>query len=315
MLKVYKLIAIVLTVALILSACGKQDKQAKQDEIKIKDKLGVQMIPKHPKRIVVLEYSFIDSLAALNVSPVGIADDGNSKNIIKLVKDKIGKYESVGSRKQPNLEIISKLKPDLIIADVARHKKLKQDLDKIGPTLMLDSSQGDYQDGIEAFKTIAKAIGKEQQGHKRLEQHDHILAQTKEIVAKHHLKSALPLGVSEAGLFINSDKSYMGQFLQNMGIKSNLTEQDKAVIKNSKGPYLFLNGEELTRINPQAIIYANNGAKDKNQQKFIDDKVWNALTAVKNKQVYQVDRTKWMKFRGIITSESMADDLKKLVKQ
>ena len=38
-------------------------------------------VPKHPKRVVVLEYSFVDALAALNVKPVGIADD-NKKNVL-----------------------------------------------------------------------------------------------------------------------------------------------------------------------------------------------------------------------------------------
>ncbi len=30
---------------------------------------------KRPKRVVVLEYSFVDALVALDVKPVGIADD------------------------------------------------------------------------------------------------------------------------------------------------------------------------------------------------------------------------------------------------
>lgn len=41
------------------------------------------------------------------MKPVGIADDGSSKNITKSVRDKIGEYESVGSRPQPNMEVIS----------------------------------------------------------------------------------------------------------------------------------------------------------------------------------------------------------------
>ncbi|MQH48886.1 ABC transporter substrate-binding protein, partial [Escherichia coli] len=96
-------------------------------------------IKKNPKRVVVLEYSFADYLAALDMKPVGIADDGSTKNITKSVRDKIGAYESVGSRPQPNMEVISKLKPDLIIADVSRHKKIKSELSKIAPTIMLVS--------------------------------------------------------------------------------------------------------------------------------------------------------------------------------
>ncbi len=44
-----------------------------------------------------LEYSFADYLAALDMKPVGIADDGSTKNITKSVRDKIGAYESVRS--------------------------------------------------------------------------------------------------------------------------------------------------------------------------------------------------------------------------
>ena len=39
------------------------------------------------------------------MKPVGIADDGSTKNITKSVRDKI-EYESVGSRPQPNMEVI-----------------------------------------------------------------------------------------------------------------------------------------------------------------------------------------------------------------
>ena len=60
--------------------------------------------------------------------------------IIKPLRDKIGKYTSVGTRKQPNLEEISKLKPDLIIADNNRHKGIYKDLNKIAPTIELKVS-------------------------------------------------------------------------------------------------------------------------------------------------------------------------------
>ena len=62
------------------------------------------------------------------------------ERIIKPLRDKIGNYTSVGARKQPNLEEISKLKPDLIIADSNRHKGIYKDLNKIAPTIELKVS-------------------------------------------------------------------------------------------------------------------------------------------------------------------------------
>src|SRR5699024_6759571 len=91
-----------------------------------------------------------------------IKHDGGTSNIDKKdrilapIREKIGDYQSVGARKQPNLEEISNQKPDLIIADSNRHKGIQKDLEKIAPTIMLPSFDSDYKDNLEAFKTIAK---------------------------------------------------------------------------------------------------------------------------------------------------------------
>lgn len=117
---------------ILITACGKVSNNgskssnhtsSSKDTIEIKHDLGTTKVSKGAKRIVALEFSFVDALAALNVKPVGIADDNKKNRMIKPLRDKIGNYTSVGTRKQPNLEEISKLKPDLIIADSNRHKR------------------------------------------------------------------------------------------------------------------------------------------------------------------------------------------------
>ena len=66
---------------LVLVACGSNgsnnssNKSASKDGVEIKHDEGKTKVPKHPKRVVVLEYSFVDALASLDVKPVGIADD------------------------------------------------------------------------------------------------------------------------------------------------------------------------------------------------------------------------------------------------
>lgn len=56
--------------------------------------------------------------------------------ITKLVGQEMD-YTSVGTREQPNLEVISSLQPDLIIADAERHKGIYKDLQQIAPTIVL----------------------------------------------------------------------------------------------------------------------------------------------------------------------------------
>lgn len=79
--------------------------------------------------MVVLELSFLDAVHNLGITPVGIADDNKKDMIKKLVGSSID-YTSVGTRSEPNLEVISSLKPDLIIADAERHKNIYKQLKK-----------------------------------------------------------------------------------------------------------------------------------------------------------------------------------------
>ena len=46
------------------------------------------------------------------------------------------------------------------------------DLNKIAPTIELKSFDGNYNENIDAFKTISKALGKEDEGKKRLDEHE-----------------------------------------------------------------------------------------------------------------------------------------------
>lgn len=51
----------------------------------VQDEHGTFTLDKTPQRIVVLELSFADALAAVDVSPIGIADDNDAKRILPEV--------------------------------------------------------------------------------------------------------------------------------------------------------------------------------------------------------------------------------------
>ena len=85
------LFALVLVTAGNVSNNGSGDsgnKSSSKDSIKIKHELGTTKVPKDAKRVVALEFSFVDALA-LNVKPVGVADDNKPNRIIKPLKEKL----------------------------------------------------------------------------------------------------------------------------------------------------------------------------------------------------------------------------------
>lgn len=94
---------------------------------------------------------------------------------------------------------------------------------------------------FEAFKTVAKAVGKEKEGEKRLEKHDKILAEIRKKIEQSTLKSAFAFGISRAGMFINNEDTFMGQFLIKMGIQPEVTKDKTTHVGERKGgPLIYI---------------------------------------------------------------------------
>ena len=117
--------------------------------------------PSDPKRIVVLEYSFLGDALALGLTPVGIADDNKPDSIIAEFTKQLSDYTSVGSRYQPSLEAIADLKPDLIIADDERHTVIANELSRIAPSVVLKSRGESYVDNIQTAQLVGHIVHKD----------------------------------------------------------------------------------------------------------------------------------------------------------
>jgi iron complex transport system substrate-binding protein len=73
-----------------------------------------------------------------------------------------------------------------------------------------------------------------------------------------------------------------------------------------------MNLEQLSKIDPDILILANNEGKLLTDE-WKDNPLWKDLKAVKNNQVYNVDRDLWTRFRGIISAENIGKDMNKLL--
>jgi len=299
-----------MVVSLLFLLVGCNSKEASNKDAKdvtesnsIKHEMGTTEVPTNAKKIVVLELSFVDALQGVGITPIGIADDNKMDMIEKLVGEKIN-YTSVGTREQPNLEVISSLQPDLIIADVQRHKNIYEDLQKIAPTIELKSRESTYTENIDSFKTIAKAVNKEAEAEKRLKEHDKKLDALKAELADEKGKSILTAVVRDTSFQGHTASSYDGELLENLGFE---------IAAKSNEAYVEINLEQLSTIDPDILVLAQNEGK-----LVIDDwksnPLWKNLKAVKENKIFVVDRDLWTRYRGVISSEAIGDDLVKQLK-
>ncbi|MBY8314260.1 ABC transporter substrate-binding protein [Vibrio fluvialis] len=273
--------------------------------VTVTDSHGEFTLKKVPQRIVALEFSFVDALAAVDVSPVGIADDNDPSRLLPAVSAKLGQWQSVGTRSQPSLEVIASLKPDLIIADVDRHSAVYRDLSKIAPTLLLPSRRETYEDNLKSAAIIGKVIGKEAEMQQRLAQHHQLMAHYAAQLSGLN-NQTVQFGVArENGFYAHSAESYAGGVIHALGLAA------PTGLKNENASRQ-ISLEQLLALNPNYLVVG-----DYTEQSIVSrwqkQPLWNVLNAVRAKQVLHVDGNMWARCRGILAAEYMAADLAKLV--
>ncbi|MFS0556280.1 ABC transporter substrate-binding protein [Brevibacillus sp. 179-C9.3 HS] len=306
----YMLWTLALAGTVLLTGCGSAEQQppaAGQDSAQtaqkriVKHELGESEITGDPKRVVALEYSFVDGLWELGVTPVGIAQE-KDKDVEGLLGQKI-EYTSVGTRQQPSLEVISSLQPDLIIGDLNRHKDIYKDLQKIAPTIILKSRNSTYQENLSSFTTIGEALNKQKEAEQRLIKHKEIIEEFKKKVPAGDSRNVM-LGVFRAdSLSAHGAKSFDGELLEMIGIKN--------AIQDAPEPTVKISLEQMVQWDPDVIFLAE--ADDALLNEWKQNELWNNITAVKNKEVYKVNRDLWTRYRGLKSAERIVEEAVKLL--
>ena len=273
--------------------------------VTVKDAKGEFTLDKTPNRVVALEYSFVDALAQVGVSPVGVADDNKVDRILPQVREKITAWQSVGTRSQPSLEVIASLKPDLIIADPSRHTAVFEELKKIAPTVMFDSRHESYQENLETAQKIGDLVGKSSEMKAKINEHNDYIANIAKNLGVQGKKASF--GTSREDKFnIQNDNGYVGSFLTTLGFAPTKLNSDQAFVE--------IKLEQLVMEKPEYLFIAH--YRDESiARKWEAEPLWKAIPAVKANHVYSVDSDMWARGRGLEASKIMAKQIEGFVKQ
>ena len=127
-------------------------KEAKTMEVQ--DSNGKVTVPKNPEKVVVFDNGSLDTLDALGVGDkvVGAATD----NLPEYLAD-YKKVDSAGGIKEPDLEKINQMKPDLIIIS-GRQSDFLDQLKEIAPTMYLAVDTSDTWNKTKAEESKDKAL-------------------------------------------------------------------------------------------------------------------------------------------------------------
>ncbi|WP_406691475.1 ABC transporter substrate-binding protein [Saccharopolyspora sp. ID03-671] len=270
--------------------------------------LGASAVPDKPQRIVALEFPYVDMLASLRVTPVGAVDDGDPENLIPEVRNRIGKWESVGSRSEPNLEQIARLKPDLIIADNERHAGIYHELSAIAPTVVFTARYAGYEETLDVARKVGDAINKPAEMNAEITRLNGRLDEFARTAPQGGGRDALAVIPRDHGTAqVLGEGSYVAEILRR--VRVTYAPEAAAYPENSDSSSVGLEG--LAQINP-AVLFVMTDARTTTKD-WEAAPVWQNLSAVAAGDVHSVNRALWTRSRGLVSMELIAEEATRLL--
>lgn len=297
----------------LLFGSKKNDKTSEQSNhvIKIEHALGTTEVKENPKKVVVFDYAALDAIKTLGVEGVvGTAQSSSMPPYLSQYES--SEYVNVGGLKEPDLEKINELKPDLIIINGRQHSFYDK-LSEIAPTISLAKEDGKY---MESFTYNMKVLGdifnKEDQVDSELNKINKKIEDINKEVTKNGYK-ATTLMVSDGNLSAFGSDSRFGMIYNNLGFKntdSNLKSADHG--QDISFEYVSSQDADYMFVIDKSVI-----ASDKNQKpakEILNNDLVNKTDAAKNGNIVYLDTHSWyLSDGGFISTNTMLDEVDKAI--
>lgn len=312
---------------LILAACGNKAEEGAETEgtegndtkaeetYTIEHAMGSTEITGTPKKVVILTNEGTEALLSLGIKPVGAVQSWLGDPWYEHIASEMEGVEVVGTESEVNIEAIAALKPDLIIGNKLRQEKIYEQLKAIAPTVYSETLRGDWQ---ENFKLYAKALNKEEEGQKVIDEFEARITELKE-TAGDKLNQEVSVVRFMAGLTrVYYTDTFSGVIFDKLGIKHSSSVQE-LFADNPDDLFVREVGKEVIPQMDADILfyftYAPPGDTEatKTEEEWTNDPLWKNLEAVKAGKAYKVDDGIWNTSGGVLAAHKLLDDLEEII--
>ncbi|GGO84136.1 ferrichrome ABC transporter substrate-binding protein [Marinobacterium nitratireducens] len=241
------------------------------------DDRGTRIERLAPERVAAISTFAADSLVALGVTPVGASTFGD-RAVPDFLGPAMAQVPSLGQRASTNLELLSELQPELILAIRRYTEPHARQFETIAPFYAFDVIG--YDDSLRAVAGIAAALGQADAGRAL---NDAFEAKVADYAARAPggIRAVLLAGSGEAP-FAYYDHFLSTDLLGRLGA-TNATgpspTSDQAI------PFGYqISLEQLLALNPDVIFMFASSTR----HAYADNPIWPHLEAVQNGRVYEV---------------------------
>lgn len=267
-------------------------------------------IPQAPKRVVTLDPlitlgMLIELEAPVIATPyMAITDDA----VLDVVKAK--RMVDLGNPKEPSLERVAALKPDLIIGSAEVHSGIYEQVAKIAPTVLFK-----HMDWKLYLERLSQVTGREGVARNSLDAYNARVAAIRERMKDKKLTvSSVRLAPDRFVVFVDGPKAYAPYaVMHEAGVKRSPYETvtDDTIVKRP-------DWEELGNLDGDVLLYVSasgfeSGPDDALEKQVTENPLWQLLPAVRAGRTHRVDRGPWQSFHGIGSANRILDDVERYI--
>nr|WP_246735765.1 iron-siderophore ABC transporter substrate-binding protein [Agrobacterium sp. a22-2] len=267
-------------------------------------------IPAEPKRIVTLDPlitlgMLIELKAPVVATPYMAITEDEVLNVVKAQK-----MVDLGNPKEPSLERVAALKPDLIIGSAEAHSTIYEQATKIAPTVLFK-----HMDWKRYLERLSQVTGREGVANASLEAYDARIAAIRERMKDRKLTvSTVRFAPDRFVVFVDGPDAYAPfAVLHEAGVKRTAYETvtDGTIVKRP-------DWEELANLDGDVLLYVSasgfeSGPDDALEKQVTENPLWQLLPAVQAGRAHRVDRGPWQGFHGISSANRILDDIERYI--
>jgi iron complex transport system substrate-binding protein len=267
-------------------------------------------IPVEAKRIVTLDPLLTLGLLIELKAPVvatpymGIQEE----EVLSFVTQ--SKLVDLGNPREPSLERVAALKPDLIIGSTEAHASIYETVSKIAPTVFLD-----HVDWKVYRQRLADITGRTGAAQAELAAYEKRVAAIRaRMKDKDVTVSTVRFAPDRFVVFLDGPFAYAPfSVLREAGVKRTAYETvtDATIVKRP-------DWEELANLDGDILLYVSasgfeSGPDDALEREVTGNPLWQLLPAVQSGRAHRVDRGPWQSFHGLASANRILDDIERYI--
>ncbi|MDN4079494.1 ABC transporter substrate-binding protein [Paenibacillus polymyxa] len=258
-------------------------------------------IPANPQRVVTTQY--LDAMLALGVKPVGAASHVLEGDYLK------GKIDGIADIGNPtNVEKVLELQPDLIIATEDTSPEVREQLEKIAPTVAVSFGDGDV---FKQLRDVAAVLGKDKEADQWIASFDKKAEEGRKKMAGKFKKD------ETVTIYMTYGKDVLRVYgARNVGhviyrsLELNPPEYIRQKLaKDPKYNFVYdsISMEKLPELSGDRIIMLvyDEATKDGMLKEIEQSALWRNLPAVKNHKVYFIKADPWFTYSPLAIDQSL----------